>query len=333
MMRTTIYQIGFKFHQTHMKVLAWLATYCKKNLNLLQKSVTNNVSFFSGQVHLEMTKADGDGFYDDGLAFVFKDEDGELMDVKPFHIHVEVQSGSIDVETCDLRLYSVQVSDETEEEKNEETVCANDEFATGGGPDIEMEGANPTKEKGSPDDRATRLLNEEDDESEETFFPEDGDDSEESDDDDTNGDEKDGCAHGTVTIAKSPEGFDKYVKVKHSDVAFMRMGFFYHLKLNTDSMLKMYSEDEWLAVDMLIDWEEQTVSIYVDQEAIRAVPFFTKRTTKLTHVNTLAIYGLTPGGVSRFRNLRVCDDICDEGKQLPHIFDLSTSFRYARRFL
>ena len=102
----------------------------------------------------------------------------------------------------------------------------------------------------------------------------------------------------------------------------MRMGFFNHLKLNTDSMLKQFFQDEWMVVDMLIDWEDQTVSIYVDNEGVKAVPFFTKRATKLTHVNTLAIYGLTPEGISRFRNLRVCDQICDESKfLLLHFFD------------
>ena len=72
-------------------------------------------------------------------------------------------------------------------------------------------------------------------------------------------------------------------------------------------MLAQFEFEKWMVVDMLIDWDEQTVSIYVDNEGLKAVPFFTKRAKKLTHVNTLAIYGLTPEGVSRFRNLRVCD--------------------------
>ena len=94
----------------------------------------------------------------------------------------------------------------------------------------------------------------------------------------------------------------------------MRMGFFHHIKLNTNSMIKMFEQDVWYTVDMLIDWEEQTVSIYVDGEGVTAVPFFTKRAQKLNDVNTIALYGLTPDGISRFRNLMVCDDICDGGK-------------------
>ena len=99
-----------------------------------------------------MTKSGtASGFYDDGLAFLFKDEDGNPKDVKPYHIHLEIQTGSPDVESCDVRLYSVEVSDETEEEKNTETICkGSGEFDTGGGPNIEGEGANPEKDPASP---------------------------------------------------------------------------------------------------------------------------------------------------------------------------------------
>ena len=42
-------------------------------------------------MYLEMTKTeDSSGFFDDGIAFTFKDEAGELRDVKPMHIHIEI---------------------------------------------------------------------------------------------------------------------------------------------------------------------------------------------------------------------------------------------------
>lgn len=72
----------------------------------------------------------------------------------------------------------------------------------------------------------------------------------------------------------------------------------------------MFEEGEWLSIDLLIDWEEQTVSIYVDGEGVLATPFFTKRKTTLKDINTVALYGLTPESVSRYRNLMVCEDIC-----------------------
>lgn len=70
-----------------------------------------------------------------------------------------------------------------------------------------------------------------------------------------------------------------------------------------------------MTVDMLLDWDLQTISIYVDGIGIKAVPFFTKRATKLSAVNAVAIYGLTPESISRFRNLKICNELCDtEGK-------------------
>ena len=56
------------------------------------------------------------------------------------------------------------------------------------------------------------------------------------------------------------------------------------------------------------------MSIYVDGEAKLATPFFTKRKQTIQEINTVALYGLTPESVSRFRNLQICDDICTGGK-------------------
>ena len=152
-MKDTEWRTGLKFLKAPIQVLPCLATMRKKNLNFSsRKVVTNNVSFFRGDIYLEMTKSgEASGFYDDGLAFLFKDEDGKPKDVKPYHIHIEIQTGTPDVETCDLRLYSVEQSDETEEEKNTEQICkGSDEFAQGGGPNIEGQGANPEKDPASP---------------------------------------------------------------------------------------------------------------------------------------------------------------------------------------
>jgi len=255
-----------------------------------------------GSMYLEMTKPeDSSGFFDDGLVFTFKDEAGALLDVKPMHIHIELQTGSQDVETCDFRLYSVEESTETEDEKTHQTVCNNGDRATGG-PSIEEEGANPTNEEGSPDraDGAMRRnLQDETEEAEEG----DGDDSGETAEDQDPEDEASDCSSGEVEIEKAPDGFGNYTKVDHSSIALLRMGFFNHIKLNTESMLKEFFEGEWYSIDLLIDWEMQTVSIYADGDALMAVPFFTKRATKLQHFNTISLYGLTPSGVSRFRNL------------------------------
>ena len=76
------------------------------------------------------------GFFDDGLAFLFKDETDKPKSTQPYHIHVEIQTGSQDLETCDLRLYKVAESEETFEEMNSETVCIVGHEGSGG-PNIE----------------------------------------------------------------------------------------------------------------------------------------------------------------------------------------------------
>lgn len=129
----------------------------------------------------------------------------------------------------------------------------------------------------------------------------------------------------------APQGFLNYAKVKYSDVLLMRMGFFNHIKLNVNSMIKMFAEDTWMTVDMLIDWEFQTVSIYVDGEGVTAVPFFTKQALKLNEVNAIALYGLTPEGISRYRNLMVCEDICSTGKLFDMHANKTIHFSNGRR--
>lgn len=60
-----------------------------------------------------------EGFYNDGLTFVFENASG-LQDIRPKHIHFEVMTEGeedVDFESCDLRLYSVEpVEKKTEEE-------------------------------------------------------------------------------------------------------------------------------------------------------------------------------------------------------------------------
>ena len=100
------------------------------------------------------------GFFDDGLAFLFKDENGEPKSTQPYHIHVEIQTGSQELETCDLRLYKVEITEETFEEFTHESVCVNNHEGSGG-PNIEAEGANPEHDPASPPrENETRLLNE-----------------------------------------------------------------------------------------------------------------------------------------------------------------------------
>lgn len=57
-----------------------------------------------------MKKATGaEGFFDDGLTYLFKNSDGSLAAVRPRHIHFEILTKTAeDTETCDFRFYSVE---------------------------------------------------------------------------------------------------------------------------------------------------------------------------------------------------------------------------------
>lgn len=47
-----------------------------------------------------------------------------------------------------------------------------------------------------------------------------------------------------------------------------RLGYFDHMKLNVESMILKSEAAKWYTIDLMIDWEEQLVSIYVDDEAM-----------------------------------------------------------------
>jgi len=40
-------------------------------------------------------------------------------------------------------------------------------------------------------------------------------------------------------------------------------------------MLQLYEGDEWYNIDLILDYDEQRVSIYVNQEPLKSASFFT----------------------------------------------------------
>lgn len=83
-------------------------------------------------------------------------------------------------------------------------------------------------------------------------------------------------------ITASPEGPEGYKRTQDRDAIFFRLGFFNYMKLNDESMIHETANDVWYKVDMLINWDEQLVSIYVDGEAKNpAQPFFVTRKRKV----------------------------------------------------
>lgn len=114
------------------------------------------------------------------------------------------------------------------------------------------------------------------------------------------------------TITAAPTGPNsEYERIQFSDVALFRLGYFDYLKLNTQNMLMKYEGEKWYSVDLLVDFDEQRVSIHVNGESLKSETFFTQRKDKLTGGNALSIYGLSTDSSSQFRNIKVCNDICD----------------------
>lgn len=214
--------------------------------------------------HLELRKhsvEDGtEGFFDDGITYLFLDDAGELMDYQPKHIHFEIKTDTPgDMESCDLRFYEV-------EKVKSKSLRRLDNHGGGGEEDPEPEDPNADGE-------------EEEEES------------------------------SSVTAA--PSGPSKeYKKKEFSDIALFRLGFFDYMKLNTQNMLKKYEGDSWYRVDLILNFDEQRVSAYVNEKPLKSSSFFTQRKDKLVSGNALSLYGLSPGSVSYFKNIRMCNTVC-----------------------
>lgn len=113
--------------------------------------------------------------------------------------------------------------------------------------------------------------------------------------------------------------------MQFSDVAFFRLGFFDYAKLNTENMLMKYEAGVWYAVDLLMDWNEQRVSIYINGDEYKSTTFFTQSKDKLTSANAVSIYGLSPGSISKFKDIRICNEVCS-AEAAQDLKDLSGAF-------
>jgi hypothetical protein len=57
---------------------------------------------------------------------------------------------------------------------------------------------------------------------------------------------------------------ENFTKAQWQDVAFFRFGYFNYQKLNLVSMVQKFVSKTWYKVDLLIDWENQAVTVYVN---------------------------------------------------------------------
>lgn len=100
------------------------------------------------------------------------------------------------------------------------------------------------------------------------------------------------------------------------------------MKINTNNFIeKPFKPDTWYKIDLLIDWTTRKVGLFVDNVFFIKEDFYSKERDKDlacnctkedlncwddVGVNTLMLYSLTPGTTSFFRDVRVCEEFCDE---------------------
>lgn len=91
------------------------------------------------------------------------------------------------------------------------------------------------------------------------------------------------------------------------------------MKVNLEVFFEMaFEKDVMYKIDMLLDWDTQRVALYVDNEFKTIASFYSKDRdakmgcTKANSVNTLSLYNLSPGTTTKFRDIRVCKDLCPE---------------------
>jgi len=105
------------------------------------------------------------------------------------------------------------------------------------------------------------------------------------------------------------------------------MGYLNYMKLNTVNMVELSVAEKWYQIDLLVNWVDQRVAIYVNGEFRASSPFFNNEKERVESANVLAIYGLSAGGTGRFREMEVCKDICASGD--PTILKMEDTKREA----
>ena len=214
-----------------------------------------------------------EGFFNDGMTYLFMNDSG-LQEIRPRHIHFSVLSETVEgMESCDFRFYSV--------------------------------------EKVVAETKASRRLADEAAKPEDKKSPADADKTAADADPADNGADESNTEKKEEEVTRAPTGPNaEYKAVEFSDVAFFRLGFFDYAKLNTENMLVKYEAGVWYAVDLLMDWSEQRVSIYINGDEYKSTTFFTQSKDKLTSANAVSIYGLSPGSISKFKDIRICNEVC-----------------------
>jgi hypothetical protein len=85
-------------------------------------------------------------------------------------------------------------------------------------------------------------------------------------------------------------------------------------------MVKKFVAGTWYKVDLLMDWEGQTVTVYVNNTQLASDKFFTNSKTTIASANAIVLYNLTPGGRCRVKKMMVCQERCDSQISYAYAF-------------
>lgn len=102
------------------------------------------------------------------------------------------------------------------------------------------------------------------------------------------------------------------------------------MKLNEENMVQKFEEKIWYDIDLILNWETSNVLIYVDGQYKKTKKFFASGKKKVDDdgveikpdSNAISLYGLSPNGVSKFRDLTLCNGLCDDNNTWKKNLDL-----------
>ena len=76
-------------------------------------------------------------------------------------------------------------------------------------------------------------------------------------------------------------------------------------------MVAQFTNDTWYPVDLIINWENQTVTAYVNYTQSASDDFFFDQSyPNVNTSNTIILYNLTPGTICKIKNLKICKKRC-----------------------
>ena len=99
----------------------------------------------------------------------------------------------------------------------------------------------------------------------------------------------------------SSNSFSKY---DNSDSIFFRFGFYNFIRVNLEDLVYSFEPIRWYIVDLLLNWDDQKVAIFIGGQYTLTVDFFYS-TNNIPKCNAIMIYNLTPNSKIKLSNLQI----------------------------